>query len=311
MTTDDVSCIRANLNSPDGHCILVDSWIAADPRGIVQILHGLAEHASRYERFALACNDAGFHVVAHNHRGHGENCSPDDLGHFADENGWNNVINDALIVQNQLLEDFPQLPLVLFGHSMGSFIAQCFVMRYPEQISGLILSASTYTSRLQLRIARLLAQIAIWRHGGRGQSPLLNRLGFSDFNKAFAPNRTELDWLSCDPHEVDKYIADPLCGAPSSCQLWHDLSGGLLQITSGQAIGRIPAEMPVLITGGALDPIGGDAGMTKLAAMYRSAGHDDVTLTIYPDGRHEMLNETNRDAVSDDLIRWMSDRIFA
>jgi alpha-beta hydrolase superfamily lysophospholipase len=305
----DSNCVRASLIALDGQRILIDSWIAPEARGVVQIFHGLAEHAARYERFAQQCNQAGLHVVAHSHRGHGENYDPDNLGHFADENGWNIVINDAHMAHLDTLKNFPDLPLILFGHSLGSYIAQSYLMRHPDNVAALVLSASTYASALQLRIVRALARIESWRHGRRGQSALLNRLGFGEFNKPFEPSRTDFDWLSRDPNEVDKYVADPLCGAPSSCQLWHDLTSGFLEITSARALRNIPAELPILITGGALDPIGGDAGMTKLAEMYRGTGHEDVTLQIYPDGRHEMLNETNRDEVTDDLIRWMGSKL--
>ncbi len=311
MTSNSVNgdCIRATLDAPDGHRILVDSWTARDPHAIVQILHGLSEHPARYERFAVECNRAGLHVVAHSHRGHGENCERDNLGHFADENGWNEVVNDARLVQLDALNKYRDLPLVMLGHSMGSCIAQSYMMRHPENVSALILSGSTYASRLQLRMARLLTRIESWRHGSRGKSELLQRLGLGKFNRAFAPNRTESDWLSRDPTEVDRFVADPLCGALPSCQLWHDLTGGMLEITAGRAIQNIPRELPILIAGGELDPVGGARGMTRLAEAYRSTGHADVTLTIYPQGRHEMLNEINRGDVTRDLIHWITDKI--
>lgn len=300
---------RASLDAPDGQRILVDSWLAGEPRGVVHILHGLAEYASRYERFALECNKAGLHVVAHNHRGHGETCDVEELGHFADENGWNLVVNDARVVHLDIVRRFSGLPLILFGHSMGSYIAQSYMMRHPENVTALVLSASTLGSRPQLLFAGCLAAIESWRHGRRGKSDLLNRLGFGDFNKAFAPNRTEFDWLSSDDDEVDRYIASPLCGTASSSQLWHDLFGGMREIAAPAAVRKIPADLPILITGGERDPIGGETGMTKLAGLFRETGHDDVTLRIYPDGRHEMLNERNRDEVTADLIRWMTSQL--
>jgi len=303
---------RATLRAEDGHQILVDSWhpeAGISPKAFLHIFHGLGEHTARYERFAQSCVAAGLIVLAHNHRGHGENCDSEFLGHYADDDGWNKVIADALLVQNDARKDFPDLPLVLMGHSMGSYIAQSFVMRHPQKVSQLILSASTYAPRLRLRLGKWLATFDAWRHGPRNKSEMLNQMSFGDFNKRFAPNRTEFDWLSRDKHEVDKYIDDPLCGAPSSSQLWHDLTGGMLEITSRRAVASVPNDMPLLILGGQFDPVGGEKGMTLLADAYRKSGHADVTLRVYADGRHEMLNETNRDEVTKDIIRWIDDRI--
>ncbi|MFV2002105.1 MAG: alpha/beta fold hydrolase, partial [Paracoccaceae bacterium] len=206
-------------------------------------------------------------------------------------------------------EDYPGLPLVLMGHSMGSYIAQSFVMRYPQNVSQLILSASTCAPRLRLRLGKLLATIDVWRHGPRYRSELLNQMSFGDFNQRFAPNRTEFDWLSRDEHEVDKYVDDPLCGVRSSSQLWRDLTGGMLDISSRRARAGVPNNLPLLIFGGQYDPVGGEKGLTLLANAYRKSGHEDVTLRIYADGRHEMLNETNRDEVTKDIIRWIEDHL--
>ena len=303
---------RASVDAEDGHQILVDSWhpeAETSPKALLHIFHGLGEHSARYERFAQSCAASGIIIVAHNHRGHGENCDADSLGHYADKDGWNKLIADALLVQNDARVNYPDLPLVLMGHSMGSYIAQSFVMRHPQNVSQLILSASTYAPRLRLRLGKLLATFDAWRHGPRHRSDMLNQMSFGNFNKHFAPNRTEFDWLSRDEHEVDKYVDDPLCGAPSSSQLWHDLTGGLLEITAKRAVTSVPHAMPMLILGGQFDPVGGEKGLTLLADAYRRTGHEDVTLQIYPDGRHEMLNETNRDEVTTDIIRWIEDHL--
>ena len=300
-------CERLVLPADDGHRIVVDIWHPERrPTAVVQILHGLGEHIARYERFAAACTARGFAVVAHNHRGHGENCTADDLGHYADENGWAKLIGDALQVQNNSLRQFPETPLVLLGHSMGSYVGQSLVMRHPQQeIQSLVLSATTMPSRLQLRAGQLLARFERFRLGRRHRSAMLNKLGFGDFNKPFAPNRSEFDWLSRDVSEVDKYVADPLCGFPASCQLWIDLTGGLLEISSRAALASVPTNLPVLITGGERDPVGGNKGLGALAEAYRKSGHKRVTLKMYADGRHEMFNETNRDEFTNDVLGWM------
>ena len=306
------NCHRSVLTAEDGQQILVDSWRPAadiDVRAIIQIFHGLGEHPARYERFAGLCIRQGFAVVAHAHRGHGENCDEQNLGHYTDQDGWNKVIGDALLVQEDILTRFAGLPLVLLGHSMGSYIAQSFMMRHGGDVQALILSASTYASRLQLRIGHLLAAFEVWRSGPRAKSSLLNRMGFADFNQRFAPSRTEFDWLSRDENEVDKYIADPLCGALSSNKLWHDLTAGLLEITSRRSLSRIPAHLPILITGGEQDPVGGAKGLGRLTRAYGETGHSDVSLRVYDGARHEMLNETNRDEFSNDVLNWISDKL--
>ena len=144
-----------------------------------------------------------------------------------------------------------------------------------------------------------------WKSGTGACSPLLDKIGFGDFNKRFEPARTELDWLSRDPAEVDKYVADPLCGGPYTIGLWLDLLGGLRSIATDDALRDIPADLPILITGGADDPVGGARGMQQLAARYTDTGHHQLETKIYPGGRHEMLNETNRDEFTADLLRWI------
>jgi len=193
---------------------------------------------------------------------------------------------------------------------MGSYIAQSFLIRGYGPVDALILSATAFNSRIQLRVGHWLAAFESKRHGKRGKSALLNNMGFGEFNKPFAPNRTDFDWLSRDENEVDKYVADPLCGAASSSQLWFDLTGGLLEITSLKALQKIPVDMPVLITGGSVDPVGGTRRLTLLAKKFTDSEHAKTTLRIYDEGRHEMLNETNREEVSQDLTRWISEAVL-
>lgn len=296
---------QQTLAAADGHDIHVQYWKPeGDTSAVIQIVHGLGEHSDRYGRFAAAATARGYAVFSHDHRGHGGH--GDEPGHFADTDGWRMVVVDVESVQDFAGEQFAELPIVLLGHSMGSYIAQAFAMHYGSRLSALLLSASTWPSRLQLLPARLLAQIEAWRLGVRGKSPLLDKLGFGNFNKPFEPARTELDWLSRDEAEVDKYVADPLCGGPYSCRLWQDLLGGLFAIASDNELNRVPSDLPIMITGGENDPVGGDKGMTRLAMRYAQTMHTRLTVKIYTDGRHEMLNETNRDEVTKDWLDWIA-----
>jgi len=288
----------------DGHKIHTQLWQPHGvPIAIIQVVHGLGEHADRYARFAAAAVERGYAVCAHDHRGHGPHA--EHPGYFAVTKGWDRVVNDVDVVNEFVRQTLPGVPVVLLGHSMGSYIAQNFAMYHSARLAGLILSASTWPPKLKLLPAFVIAHIEAWRLGASANSQLLHKLGFSDFNKPFNPARTDLDWLTRDEDEVDKYIADPLCGGPYTCGLWRDLFGGLLQIYSDNSLRRISSELPILITGGELDAVGGDKGMGKLAMRYAQTLHSRLKVRIYPEGRHEMLNETNRDEVTRDWLDWI------
>lgn len=292
------------LRAADGHDIQLQVW---QPQGqathVIQLLHGLGEYAGRYARFAAAATARGCIVYGHDHRGHGEHA--DQHGYFAARNGWSTLISDADTVFKEIRKRHVDMPIVLLGHSMGSYIAQSFLLRNSPDFAGLILSGSTWPSRIQLALGAMLARIESWRLAKHHESTLLDKLGFGNFNRPFRPARTELDWLSRDEAEVDKYIADPLCGGPYTVGLWLDLTAGLREITSDAALQRIDASMPILITGGEADPIGGDKGMSRLLTHYAQTGHQRLRAKIYPGGRHEMLNETNRDEVTRDWLDWI------
>ena len=292
LAVDDGHTIHTQLWQPDSNCA-----------AIIQVVHGLGEHADRYARFAAAAVERGYAVCAHDNRGHGRHA--EHPGYFALTKGWDRVVDDVDVVNRHVGQTFPGVPVVLLGHSMGSYIAQNFAMYHDARLAGMILSASTWPSKLKLLPAFVIAHIEAWRLGASANSRLLHKLGFSDFNKPFTPARTDLDWLTRDENEVDKYIADPLCGGPYTCGLWRDLFGGLLKIYSDNSLRRISSDLPILITGGELDAVGGDKGMGRLAIHYAQTLHSRLKVRIYPEGRHEMLNETNRDEVTRDWLDWI------
>src|SRR3546814_659485 len=238
----------------------------------------MAEHAGRYARFAAALTAAGFAVYAFDHRGHGRTArSAAELSHFADRDGWNRAVADLAAVCDLAAQRHPGLPVLLFAHSMGSFMAQQLLYEYSDRIAGCVLCGSNGKPPAIAAAGRLVARAEKLRHGGRGVSLLLHNLSFGAFNKRFAPARTEFDWLSRDAAEVDKYIADPLCGFPITVQAWIDFLDGLEAMARPENQARIPKAMPVLVIAGSLDPVsGGTRGLRQLLEIGRASCRERV-----------------------------------
>jgi alpha-beta hydrolase superfamily lysophospholipase len=293
--------------------LFVYRWLPDEgvPRkAIVHIAHGMAEHAGRYARFAGALVAAGYAVYADDHRGHGQTAaSPDELG-WLGPGGFKLAVQDL----QQLLvfekAESPGLPAVLFGHSMGSHLTQALLIEDGASLRGAVLSGSSGKPSLVAAAGRLVAREERLRLGAKGKSALLGALSFDAFNKAFAPTRTAFDWLSRDEAEVDRYVADPLCGFAVSTQLWVDLLDALADVSRPERQARVPHDLPIHIFAGSRDPVGENTkSLVQLVAAYGRAGVKDVTHKFYPGGRHEMLNETNRDEVTRDLIAWLDARV--
>ena len=298
------------LRAADGVEIFVRRWApGAAPKAAVQIGHGLAEHGGRYARLADALTGAGYVVYANDHRGHGRTAArADNLGFFSTRDGWATVLGDLWQVTRRIAGDDPDRPIVLIGHSMGSFMAQQLMSEHGDAFAGIVLSGTGGRPSALAAAGRLIARVERWRLGARGRSQLLQAFSFGAFNKQFAPARTPFDWLSRDPAEVDKYIADPLCGFAASVQLWIDLLDSLGDVTSPARQARIPKRLPIYVISGSNDPVGGNCkSVRQLLDAYREAGLDRVTPHFYDGARHELFNETNRDEVTRDLIQWLDD----
>ena len=300
------------LEREDGSSVAVYAWPPASQtiKAAIQLSHGLAEHAGRYDRLAQALTHAGYVVFASDHRGHGLTArTPADYGFLADEAGFQRVIDDLYAVNRRIAALHPQLPRVLFAHSFGSFAAQHYFGRYGDSLAAAVLSGTDFGTAKLLRIALGLVAIERRRLGPRKCSTLLQKLTFGSYNDAFKPVRTEYDWLSRDTAEVDKYLADPMCGFPATTQTWQDLIRGLVQSEDPALLARIPKRLPIYMFAGSLDPVGhAGNGPRALAKAYARAGLSQVTLKLYPGGRHEMINEVNRDEVTSDLIAWLDAR---
>ncbi|WP_236232832.1 alpha/beta hydrolase [Pseudomonas tohonis] len=294
------------LTASDGASLHVNRWSGdAPPRAVVMVAHGMAEHGGRYARLGQALVAAGLELYVHDQRGHGRTAQHGILGLYAEHDGWNKVVGDLASLNHHIRQQHPQAPIVLLGHSMGSYISQAYLMQHSCSLQGAILSGSNYQPVGLYRAAAVVARLERWRQGPNGRSALIEFLSFGSFNKAFKPNRTAFDWLSRDPDEVDKYVNDPLCGFRCTNQLWLDLLGGLQTITPVKNLAQIDPDLPLLVVGGARDPVSDGRRLDDLARALGEAGVKDVQLKIYPDARHELLNETNRDEVTAHLLDWL------
>ncbi len=301
------------FQTADGASLHVSGWAVEEPKAIVQVLHGMAEHGSRYGRLAEALARAGYTTSAHDHRGHGKSIpegSPP--GHIADSDSWNRLVEDAHAVNREISGRYPGLPIIVLGHSMGSFVLQQLLFEHPGDMVAAAVSGSNGKPPAIAAVGKLLARIERARVGRRRPSPIIQSLTFGGYNRAFAPARTEFDWLSRDTDEVDTYIADTLCGFAVSTQTWLDMLNALGRIANPDNVARVPKDLPLYLFAGEQDPVGDNGkGMRKLHDAYRRAGLLDVRLELYPGGRHEMLNETNRQEVMADLIAWCDEKVAA
>jgi alpha-beta hydrolase superfamily lysophospholipase len=301
---------RFTLTATDGFQLSAMRWLPrSEPRAVLQLSHGMAEYAARYARFAEACIAQGIAVYAHDHRGHGDSIDASTpRGHFADEDGWAKVTGDLFTANAHVHRKHPNLPVFLFGHSMGSFVARAYLLEHATTVAGGILSATGWRQGPLASVARAIARGQGKKLGARTHSHLMTKLVFGTFNLRFRPVRTPFDWLSRDASEVDAYIASPQCGHHCSGTLWADLFGGARAVERLEKDRARPSrETPILLLAGTHDPVSiGGLGHGQLAALYRAAGNTRVTDRRYDKARHELLNETNRAEVTSDIIAWVN-----
>ena len=293
-----------DFRADDGQTLLARRWLPeGPPRAIVQIAHGLAEHSARYARLAAALNAAGYAAYANDHRGHGPKAAAADLGHFADEGGWDKVVGDLWTLNRLIAAEQPGTPIIFLGHSLGSFLGRGFIAEHSDALAGVALSGSNGKPPAIATLGRLIAREERLRLGKRGKSNLIFQMWFGEFNKPFKPARTDFDWLSRDERQVDAFVSDPLCGFPFTTQLAIDVLDALPYVTSRKSLAAIRKDMAVYVFSGERDPVG--ANIKGLIQDLKAAGFTELTTRIYPGARHETLNETNRDEVTRDLIAWL------
>ncbi len=274
------------------------------PTAIVQIAHGMAEHIGRYMEFIEYLNENGVLVAANDHAGHGGSLAENAAkGFFGARNGWNSVVEDMRQLHDETASRYPDVPYVLLGHSMGSFLARTYASRYGEGIAAFVFSG-TAGKNPAVGAGRIVGRLERLRNGPAKPSRLLDSLSFGAYNKAFAPARTSFDWLSRDMERVDKYVADPLCGFVFTAEGMLDIFDGLEFISAPEWAKSVP-HVPILLISGEQDPVGANGkGVRQVSAWLQDTGHD-VEVRLYPEGRHEMLNELNRKEVFADILSFI------
>ncbi len=275
-------------------------------RGVVQIIHGMTEHARRYDYFAKKLVEEGFIVYAHDHRGHGNTASEDSRGYIGEKDGFDLKVKDVKEYFDIIKKENPDLPIIIFGHSMGSFVSQRFIQSYGDEIDGVILSGTNGKPMSLTKVGIAISKIEVMLRGRKAKSKLMDKLSFGNFNSQFKENRTDFDWLCSVDEEVDKYINDEQCGFICSTSFYYDLLRGLWTIHKKENLDSIPKHLPVYILAGDKDPVGNNGkGIISLHNDYKKLGLTEVSYRLYSNGRHEILNEINKDEVIGDIINWI------
>ncbi|MEG0824744.1 MAG: alpha/beta hydrolase [Oscillospiraceae bacterium] len=289
------------------HQCFAMEWLPENsPRGIVQIVHGVAEYIKRYDAFARFLAENGFLVCGNDHLGHGNTVTDGKYGYFAPEHGWEYVTKDVRQLREIEGGKYPHVPYFMLGHSMGSFLTRTYLINYPDTLTGAILSGTGQEPGFKVAAARLIAAIACKTKGPESHSALIQSLSLDAYNKEFAPNRTRADWISRDTAVVDAYCKDPFCSFSPTAGMFGDMMGGIKYIAQKDNLARMEPKTPVYFFSGACDPVGASGkGVRTVVSMFQDAGCKDVTLKLYPEGRHEMLNETNHEEVYGDTLAWL------
>lgn len=299
--------------SSDGKTLIhVNQWTPTERSivGVVQIAHGVAEYGKRYAPFAQYLCAHGYVVVANDHLGHGlsvvEGCPMVYLG---DENGWQHVVDDIEELRRRTAKVLPHKPYFLFGHSMGSFLSRTHLIRYPGRLDGCILCGTGHQSPALIAGGKLIADREIRRLGRKAFSVKADKLAFGAYNQHFKPARTRFDWISANEANVDAYMADPLCGGDTTLGLFRDMLDGLTIITKQSNINKMDKELPVFFIAGDKDPVGDmGKGVEKAYHCFQKAGLRDVSMKLYHDLRHEILNENGKQYVYRDVLDWLEAR---
>ena len=284
-------------------------WPCENPRGVVQLCHGMAEHVERYDEFARFLNDNGFAVVGNNHLGHGASLIDGQLGYFGDDGAYNNVVEDMELLRKRATALYPNVPYFVFGHSMGSFLTRIYIARYGNNITGAVICGTMGPNRTSEK-AQLPTKAIIALKGPKYVSQVLADASSVNNLKRIPNARTKFDWLSRDESVVDAYINDDLCGFTFTCSAYLELSRMIENISDDAWFMSVPKALPLYVISGEEDPVGNwGEGVKLVYQKLLDAGVKDVTMKLYPGARHEPLNELNRTEVFNDVLNFLQKHI--
>lgn len=301
--------VESNLKPVIIHGIYYSPIVKANSKAVIQIAHGMAEHKERYDEFATFLAENGYAVFVHDHLGHGESVdSKENLGFFGEEDGWKNLVNDCYTITQYAREIFPGKPVVLFGHSMGSFVARAYCQMYDMTLDAAIFcgtSGNNPAAGMGIKLADMIAR----SKGAKHRSEFINSVAFGTYNKKFKPQRTAFDWLSSDNDEVDKYVADEFCGFTFTVCGFRDLFSVLKYVSGKNWYKTVRKSLPILMVSGDADPVGEfGKGVKQVASDLKNTGHN-VELKLYKGSRHEILNDFDRKTVMEDVLFWLDENV--
>ena len=281
-------------------------------RAVLQICHGVAEHIVRYDAFARYLNGLGIAVVGHDHLGHGLSLPEGGTPvYFGEGNTWNTVVDDIYVLHQRIRLWYPDVPLCIMGHSMGSFLTRTYLIRYPGTVKAAVIMGTGWQPKAVIAGGMAVAKAVGAVVGENGTSDLVTNLAFGAYNKLFAPSRTSCDWLSADEDNVDAYMADPLCGADATVGLFRQMLSGIRFNQKLSNLRQMDPRIPVLFVAGEKDPVGDCGnGVRRTYQEFRRAGVQDCTLKLYPGLRHEILNEkAQQQQIFEDIGQWLTSKL--
>ena len=299
---------ETTLLASDNTELYVHSWCVDAPKAVILLAHGMAEHSMRYAGFAEFLNANGISFYCHDQRGHGKTAGQ-ALGKLRKGLDWKLMLDDLFTIKKKLIDTTSHCPVILMGHSMGSFLVRCAVQVQPNMFDGLIISGTGDSQGIIGKAGALLTKV-LCSTGEHAPANMMQNMVFGGYNKAFTNPRTEFDWLSRDEAQVDVYIADPWCGFVCTNGFFHELLHGIQMANDSNGMSKMNKTMPVYLFSGDQDPVGNmGKGVAKVKIALDKAGLQDVTMRLYAEGRHEMLNELNKAEVMNDILAWVEAKI--
>lgn len=302
-----------NFISSTGKKVYAKKWFDINIKkykAIIQLVHGMEEHIGRYDEFASFLSNNGFIVVGHDHLGHGKTSNTDsELGFFTDKNGWFYLVEDIHILQNKMKQEYSDIPYIIMGHSMGSLLTRTYVTLYNEDKLNGIIIIGTSGQKVGLFTAKFLAKLIMIFKGKKYKSKMLASLVTGSFNRQFKPNKTQVDWTTSDSKVIEEHIKDTNPNCKFTVSAYYELFRGSIYLNKKKNIKKTP-NIPILIFSGDKDPVGENGkGVKRVYKMLKNTGKQDVTLKLFENGRHEMLNEVNRKEVFNFVLNWIKSKI--